>query len=242
MVRKYRRNNYDTDGNLIRLIDDDELERNFDELKRHFDERDAYNENDLMNRMLVIDNFDSFTYNLVQGFRSLGAKVNVIRNWKKNPDNFESFEELKPTHLVISPGPGRPIDAGVSIDLIKRFTGKIPILGVCLGHQCIIEAFGGKITYAKKLMHGKTSIIEHDKETIFESIKSPMTAGRYHSLAAEKTTLPNELEITATTTDGEIMAVRHKAHIIEGVQFHPESILTPDGEKLMRNFLHQKRD
>ena len=192
-----------------------------------------------MSKMLIIDNFDSFTYNLVQGFRSQGAEVNVFRN---NAIDAAEAQALQPSHLVISPGPGRPSDAGISMELIKAFASEIPILGVCLGHQCIVEAFGGEITYAKQLMHGKISAINHDQKTIFSNLETPMTAGRYHSLAAEKTTLPDELEITATTPDDEVMAVRHKTYLIEGVQFHPESVLTPEGDELMRNFLQQSRD
>ena len=192
-----------------------------------------------MSNMLIIDNFDSFTYNLVQGFRSQGAEVNVFRN---NAIDTAEAKALQPSHLVISPGPGRPSDAGISIELIREFASEIPILGVCLGHQCIVEAFGGEITYAKQLMHGKTSAINHDQKTIFSNLENPMTAGRYHSLAAEKTTLPDELEITATTPDDQVMAVRHKTYLIEGVQFHPESVLTPEGDELMRNFLQQSRD
>ena len=189
--------------------------------------------------MLIIDNFDSFTYNLVQGFRSQGTEVDVFRN---NAIDAAEAKALQPSHLVISPGPGRPSDAGISMELIKAFASEIPILGVCLGHQCIVEAFGGEITYAKQLMHGKISAINHDQKTIFSNLDNPMTAGRYHSLAAEKTTLPDELEITATTPDDEVMGVRHKAYLIEGVQFHPESVLTPEGDELMRNFLQQTRD
>jgi len=192
-----------------------------------------------VSNMLIIDNFDSFTYNLVQGFRSQGAEVNVFRN---NAIDAAEAQALQPSHLVISPGPGRPTDAGISIELIREFASEIPILGVCLGHQCIVEAFGGEITYAKQLMHGKISDINHDQKTIFSNLENPMTAGRYHSLAAEKTTLPDELEITATTPDDQVMAVRHKTYLIEGVQFHPESVLTPEGDELMRNFLQQSRD
>lgn len=192
-----------------------------------------------MTTMLIIDNFDSFTYNLVQGFRTLGTEVKVYRN---NAIDVEQAKALQPSHLVVSPGPGRPEDAGNSMDMIKTFASEIPILGVCLGHQCIVEAFGGEITYAKQLMHGKTSVIDHDKKTIFTNLTNPMIAGRYHSLAAEKTSLPDELEITATTADDEVMAVRHTTHLIEGVQFHPESVLTPEGKLLMQNFLQQQRD
>ena len=192
-----------------------------------------------MFKILMIDNFDSFTYNLVQGFRTHGAEVIVFRN---NAINIEQAQALGPTHLVISPGPGRPKDAGVSMPLIQEFASKIPILGVCLGHQCIVEAFGGKIVYAQQLMHGKTSIIQHDQTTIFTNLDNPMVAGRYHSLAADITMLPKNLDISATTEDNEIMAVRHKTYPIEGVQFHPESILTPLGEKLMHNFLQQENE
>jgi anthranilate synthase/aminodeoxychorismate synthase-like glutamine amidotransferase len=187
----------------------------------------------------MIDNFDSFTYNLVQGFRAQGAEVIVFRN---NAITIEQAQALRPTHLVISPGPGRPTDAGVSMPLIQNFAPKIPILGVCLGHQCIVEAFGGKIVYAQQLMHGKTSVIEHDQATIFTNLDNPMIGGRYHSLAADITSLPKNLDISATTEDNEIMAVRDKAYPIEGVQFHPESILTPLGEKLMHNFLQQEKE
>jgi len=188
-------------------------------------------------KILMIDNFDSFTYNLVQGFRTHGAEVIVFRN---NAISIEQAQALGPTHLVISPGPGRPKDAGVSMHLIQEFASKIPILGVCLGHQCIVETFGGKIVYAQQLMHGKTSIIQHDQTTIFTNLDNPMVAGRYHSLAADITRLPKNLDISASTEDNEIMAVRHKTYPIEGVQFHPESILTPLGEKLMHNFLQQE--
>ena len=187
----------------------------------------------------MIDNFDSFTYNLVQGFRAQDAEVIVFRN---NAITIEEAQALRPTHLVVSPGPGRPADAGVSMPLIQKFAPKIPILGVCLGHQCIVEAFGGKIVYAQQLMHGKTSIIQHDQATIFTNLDNPMVAGRYHSLAADITRLPKNLDISATTEDNEIMAVRHKSYSIEGVQFHPESILTPLGEKLMHNFLQQENE
>ena len=192
-----------------------------------------------MFKVLMIDNFDSFTYNLVQGFRAQGAEVVVFRN---NAITTEQAQALRPTHLVISPGPGRPTDAGVSMPLIQNFAPKIPILGVCLGHQCIVEAFGGKIVYAQQLMHGKTSIIQHDQITIFTNLDNPMVAGRYHSLAADITRLPKNLDISASTEDNEIMAVRHKTYPIEGVQFHPESILTPLGEKLMHNFLQQENE
>jgi anthranilate synthase/aminodeoxychorismate synthase-like glutamine amidotransferase len=234
MARKYTA--WQKEGNLVTLVDDEE---NLKDLKKIFEGYEKERLLSEVNRMLVIDNYDSFTYNLVQGFQSLGAKVNVYRN---NQIDLDWAKQIKPTHLVISPGPGRPIDAGVSMDLIKAFAGKIPILGVCLGHQCIVEALGGKITYAKKLMHGKTSIIEHDQATIFTNLDNPMVAGRYHSLAADITRLPKNLDISATTEDNEIMAVRHTTYPIEGVQFHPESILTPLGEKLMQNFLQLENE
>ena len=229
--KKFNKLNIRRQGNLIELVDEDEAS---EDLKKILERETHERHLSAINRMLIIDNFDSFTYNLVQGFRSLGAKVNVYRN---NAIDIESAKELQPSHLVVSPGPGRPADAGISMDLIKAFASEIPILGVCLGHQCIVEALGGEITYAKQLMHGKTSVIEHDQKSIFTNLKSPMVAGRYHSLAADETTLPAELEISATTTDNEIMAVRHTTYSIEGVQFHPESVLTPDGEHLMSNFL-----
>ena len=190
-----------------------------------------------MKSMLMIDNFDSFTYNLVQGFKSLGVEVNVFRN---NAIGIEEAKVLDPDYLVISPGPGRPIDAGISIDLIKAFASYVPILGVCLGHQCIVEAFGGEITYSKELMHGKTSSIEHDKEVIYKDLKNPIVVGRYHSLAASGENLPEQLRVTAKTKNGEIMGVRHINHDIEGVQFHPESIMTKDGMAIMKNFLNLK--
>ena len=190
-----------------------------------------------MKSILMIDNFDSFTYNLVQGFKSLGVEVNVFRN---NAIGIEEAKVLDPDYLVISPGPGRPIDAGISIDLIKTFSSYVPILGVCLGHQCIVEAFGGEITYSKELMHGKTSSIEHDKEVIYKDLENPIVVGRYHSLAASGENLPEQLRVTAKTKNGEIMGVRHINHDIEGVQFHPESIMTKDGMAIMKNFLNLK--
>ena len=190
-----------------------------------------------MNKMIIIDNFDSFTYNLVQGFMMLDVEVMVFRN---NAISLDEAKRIAPTHLVISPGPGRPKDAGISLDMIKEFQMDIPILGVCLGHQCIIEAFGGKIVYAKQLMHGKTSKIQHDGRSIFDALSNPMIAGRYHSLAAESDSVPNHLEVSAETEDGEIMGIRHQTLPIEGVQFHPESILTPEGQQLMHNFIKQK--
>jgi len=184
--------------------------------------------------LLVIDNYDSFTYNLVQYLGELGQDVRVYRNDKIT---LKEIESLKPEKIVISPGPCTPKEAGISVDLIKQFAGKIPILGVCLGHQSIGYALGGEIIHAKKLMHGKTSMINHDGKTIFKNLPNPFEATRYHSLVIERESIPDELEISAETDDGEIMGVRHKEYIIEGVQFHPESILTKAGKDLLRNFL-----
>jgi len=185
--------------------------------------------------LLLIDNYDSFTYNLVQAFLVLGARVDVFRN---DQITIEQAVELAPTHLCISPGPGRPEDAGVSLDMIGAFENRTPIFGVCLGHQSLVHHFGGNIVSAERLMHGKTSMIEHDGKTIFAGISQPFEAGRYHSLAAEVDSIPDVLEVTAKTNRGEIMGVRHRALPIEGVQFHPESVLTPEGDHLMKNFLH----
>ena len=187
-------------------------------------------------RMLLVDNYDSFTYNLVQAFAAHGADVMVFRNDMISVDEGLA---LKPTHLVISPGPGRPDDAGVSLQMIAAFAGKIPILGVCLGHQSIVQQQGGKIVRAERLMHGKTSIIKHDGKSVFEGISKSFEVGRYHSLCAETHSLPDTLEITAQTDSGVIMGVRHKSQQIEGVQFHPESVLTPEGDTLMTNFMRQ---
>jgi anthranilate synthase/aminodeoxychorismate synthase-like glutamine amidotransferase len=187
-------------------------------------------------RMLLVDNYDSFTYNLVQAFAAHGADVMVFRNDMISVDEGLA---LKPTHLVISPGPGRPDDAGVSLQMIAAFAGKIPILGVCLGHQSIVQQQGGKIVRAERLMHGKTSIIKHDGKSVFEGISESFEVGRYHSLCAETQSLPDTLEITAQTDSGVIMGVRHKSQQIEGVQFHPESVLTPEGDTLMTNFMRQ---
>jgi len=185
-------------------------------------------------RLLLIDNYDSFTYNLVQAFLVLGADVHVYRN-----DAITVAEALAfaPSHLCISPGPGTPYDAGVSMDMIRAFAGRLPVLGVCLGHQSIVEVFGGKVVRAGRLMHGKTSIIQHDGRTLFEGLPQPCEVGRYHSLIAAPESLPPELEVSARTAEGEIMGVRHRTLMVEGVQFHPESILTPDGPALMKNFL-----
>jgi para-aminobenzoate synthetase component 2 len=189
-------------------------------------------------RMLLIDNYDSFTYNLVQAFAAHGADVMVYRNDTITTDEALALE---PTHLVISPGPGRPEDAGVSLQMIAAFAGMIPILGVCLGHQSIVQQQGGEIVRAERLMHGKTSLIKHDGKSVFEGISQPFEVGRYHSLCAETSSLPDSLEITAETDSGVIMGVRHKSLQIEGVQFHPESVLTPEGETLMTNFMRIQR-
>ncbi|MFQ3573599.1 MAG: aminodeoxychorismate/anthranilate synthase component II [Thermodesulfovibrionales bacterium] len=184
--------------------------------------------------LLMIDNYDSFTYNLVQYFGELGADVRVFRNDKIK---IKEIEALKPDFIVISPGPCSPNEAGISVDVIRQFSGKIPILGVCLGHQSIGAAFGGEIVRAPSLMHGKTSMIFHDNKTIFDGIPIPFEATRYHSLVIRRDTLPDCLEISAWTEDGVIMGVRHREYIVEGVQFHPESILTKFGKELLRNFL-----
>ena len=185
-------------------------------------------------RLLLIDNYDSFTYNLVQAFLVLGADVHVYRNDAMTVDEALAFS---PSHLCISPGPGTPYDAGVSMDMIRAFAGRLPVLGVCLGHQSIVEVFGGKVVRAGRLMHGKTSIIQHDGRTLFDGLPQPCEVGRYHSLIAAPESLPPELEVSARTAEGEIMGVRHRTLMVEGVQFHPESILTPDGPALMKNFL-----
>lgn len=184
--------------------------------------------------LLMIDNYDSFTYNLVQHLGEIGEDIRVFRNDRVT---IKDIEELKPERIVISPGPCTPKEAGVSVDVIKYFAGKIPILGVCLGHQAIGAAFGGDIIRAPRLMHGKTSMIYHDGKTIYEGLPNPFEATRYHSLIIKKETLPSCLEITAWTEQDEIMGVRHKEFIVEGVQFHPESILTKVGKTLLKNFL-----
>jgi anthranilate synthase/aminodeoxychorismate synthase-like glutamine amidotransferase len=183
---------------------------------------------------LLIDNYDSFTYNIVQGLGQLGATVEVRRNDRVD---VAAAEALRPASLIVSPGPGTPDDAGVSITLIRHFAGRVPILGVCLGHQCIVQAFGGVIERATHLMHGKVSSIHHDGRTIYDGLSNPFTATRYHSLIASKEKLPDALEVSAYTSDGEIMGVRLKDRPVEGVQFHPESILTPEGQRLLANFL-----
>jgi para-aminobenzoate synthetase component 2 len=185
-------------------------------------------------RLLLIDNYDSFTYNLVQAFMVLGADVRVIRN---DEITVEAAKQLDITHLCISPGPGTPRDAGVSMAMIRAFAGRLPIFGVCLGHQAITEAFGGEVVRAPRLMHGKTSFVKHDGKSLFEGMPQPCEVGRYHSLIAAPASIPAELEVSAITAEGEIMGLRHRRYTIEGVQFHPESVLTPQGPQLMGNFL-----
>lgn len=187
-----------------------------------------------MGLTVIIDNYDSFTYNLVQELGELKEDVKVFRNDKIT---LREIQKLSPQRIIISPGPSTPKNAGISLNVVKHFAGKIPILGVCLGHQCIGEAFGGRIIKAKKIMHGKTSMITHDNKTIFSNIPNPFEATRYHSLVIEKQTLPDVLEVSAVSEDGEIMGVRHRKFPIEGVQFHPESILTKHGKKILDNFL-----
>jgi anthranilate synthase/aminodeoxychorismate synthase-like glutamine amidotransferase len=188
--------------------------------------------------VLVVDNYDSFTYNLVQYLAELGADVEVRRNDEVTVDEVEA---MRPERILISPGPCTPRQAGISVSLIRRMAGQVPILGVCLGHQAIGEAFGGKVVRAKQLMHGKTSQIEHDGRTIFSGMPSPMTATRYHSLIVSDSKLPKELEVSATAKDGNgeqvIMGLRHRTLPVEGVQFHPESVLTQNGKQMIRNFL-----
>jgi anthranilate synthase/aminodeoxychorismate synthase-like glutamine amidotransferase len=184
--------------------------------------------------ILVIDNYDSFTYNLVQYLGELGEAPQV---WRNDKITLEEIEQLAPARIVISPGPCTPSEAGISVDVVRRFAGTLPILGVCLGHQSIGQAFGGRIVRAERLMHGKTSMIEHDSRTIYQGVSNPFEATRYHSLIVERSTLPDCLEISAETREGEIMGVRHKDHPVEGVQFHPESILTSAGKDILRNFL-----
>ena len=183
-------------------------------------------------KVLLVDNYDSFTYNLVHLFEQLGAEVIVRRNDAITADEAETLE---PDRLVISPGPGRPREAGVSVEVIRRLGPSVPTLGVCLGHQAIVEAFGGEVGQAKTLLHGKASEIRHDGRGIFAGLPEPIEAGRYHSLAAVR--VPDELAVTATTGDGEVMGVRHRTFPVEGVQFHPESVLTPDGPHMAENFL-----
>jgi anthranilate synthase component 2 len=186
--------------------------------------------------ILLVDNYDSFTYNLAHLFQELGAEVTVLRNDALDADE---AERLAPSHLVISPGPGRPGDAGATIEIVKRLGPRIPTLGVCLGHQAIVQAFGGEVGSARRLVHGKASSVSHDRRGLFEGLPDPLEAGRYHSLAA--TAVPDSLEVCATTEDGEVMAVRHRELPIDGIQFHPESVLTPAGPALGKNFLEGRR-
>ena len=188
--------------------------------------------------LLLIDNYDSFTYNLVQYLGELGADVHVHRN---DAIGIEQIAAWEPSEIVISPGPCTPNEAGISVPLIQRFAGKIPILGVCLGHQAIGQAFGGEIVRAERVMHGKVSPVTHDGRGVFTGLPSPLTATRYHSLAIERKTLPSCLAVTATADDGEIMGVRHREWAVEGVQFHPEAILTEHGHALLRNFLQRAK-
>lgn len=185
--------------------------------------------------ILMIDNYDSFTYNIVQYLREMSADLHVVRN---DALTVAEVEAMNPAAIIISPGPGNPDEAGISLELVKRFSGKLPILGVCLGHQTIGQAFGGKVIRAKKLMHGKVSEVTGDGKGLFTGIERPFKAMRYHSLAVEQESLPKDLYITATSDDGEIMGLRHVSHPTEGIQFHPESIMTPLGKKMLRNFLN----
>ena len=184
--------------------------------------------------LLMLDNYDSFTWNLVQYLGELGAAVKVVRN---DAISLDEIEALQPGRIVISPGPCTPTEAGISVPLVRRFAGKIPLLGVCLGHQAIGQAFGGRIIRAQRVMHGKLSSIVHDGRGVFRGLPSPFTATRYHSLSIERSSLPPVLDVTATSEDGEIMGVRHREFAVEGVQFHPEAILTEHGKKLLANFL-----
>jgi len=188
--------------------------------------------------LLMIDNYDSFTYNLVQYLGELGEDVKVVRNDEMSVDDIAA---LSPSRIVLSPGPCTPNEAGVCLELIGRFAGRVPILGVCLGHQAIGQAFGGKVVHAKQLMHGKVSRIHHSGAGVFRGLPTPYEATRYHSLAIERESCPDELEVTAWTEDGEIMGVRHRSLAVEGVQFHPESILTEHGHALLKNFLTEQR-
>jgi len=184
--------------------------------------------------ILLIDNYDSFTFNLVQYFGELGQEIEVYRN---DQITLLDIESKKPDYIVISPGPCTPNEAGISLDIVKELSGKIPILGVCLGHQTIAQAFGGKVVRAKRLMHGKTSLIYHDGKMVFTNIGEPFRATRYHSLIVEPDSIPKEIEVTAWTKEGEIMGLRHKELAVEGLQFHPEAILTEHGKKMLANFI-----
>ncbi len=186
--------------------------------------------------LLMIDNYDSFTYNLVQYFGELGQEVRVFRN---DAITLTQIARLAPAYLVISPGPCTPAEAGISLGAIREFAGRIPLLGVCLGHQAIGEAFGGRVVHARKLMHGKVSAVQHHQQGVFRGLPNPLTCTRYHSLAVERESLPPCLEVSAWTDDGEIMGLRHKTLAVEGVQFHPESILTERGHDLLKNFLEE---
>jgi anthranilate synthase/aminodeoxychorismate synthase-like glutamine amidotransferase len=187
----------------------------------------------------MIDNYDSFTYNLVQYFGMLGSEVEVARN---NEVSLDEIEKLAPSAVVISPGPCRPEDAGISMGAIRKFSGKIPLLGICLGHQAIAAAFGAEVVHAKRLMHGKVSTVSTDGKSIYAGLSNPFQAMRYHSLAVAPESLPGCLEVTARAEDGEVMGIRHKEYLIEGVQFHPESIMTPVGKRLLKNFLGLLRE
>lgn len=187
--------------------------------------------------LVMIDNYDSFTYNLVQYLGELGEEVKTFRN---DAITLDEIADLKPDRIMLSPGPCTPNEAGISLEVIERFAGKVPLMGVCLGHQSIGQAFGGKVVHAKQIMHGKTSSIEHTDQGVFNGLPSPYTVTRYHSLVVERETLPDCLEVTAWTDDGEIMGFRHKELAVEGVQFHPESILTEHGHALLKNFLELK--
>ena len=188
-------------------------------------------------RLLIIDNYDSFTYNLVQYFGELGVPVEV---WRNDEITVEEIEARSPTHLVISPGPGGPEEAGVTLEAVKRLAGRVPILGVCLGHQAIGRAFGGRVVLAGRLMHGKTSPVYHDGRTLFAGLPSPFVATRYHSLLVDARSIPPCLEVSAWTAEGEVMGLRHRHFTVEGVQFHPESILTEHGRELLANFLRHR--
>jgi len=184
--------------------------------------------------IVMIDNYDSFTYNLVQELGKLGATMDVFRN---DQITVAELERRRPTALIVSPGPCSPAEAGISVAVIERFSGRVPIFGVCLGHQSIIHAFGGRVIHARYIMHGKTSPVTHHGDGLFAGLPNPFTAGRYHSLAGQRQSLPDCLEIIAESDDGEIMGIRHRSHLTVGVQFHPESVLTPDGPRLLQNFL-----
>jgi len=187
--------------------------------------------------VLIIDNYDSFTYNLVQRLGELGAEIRVFRNDKIT---LEEIEKMRPDHIIISPGPCTPLEAGISNDVVRRFAGRVPLLGVCLGHQCIAHAMGGKVVRHRRLMHGKTSLITHDGKTIYRGLSNPFEATRYHSLSVPEDSLPECFEVTARADPDEVMGIRHKEYPLEGVQFHPESFLTVEGPKLLKNFLEMR--